>query len=84
MVTEALSRDFPGNPTAPSNAVVVFDGPIAGSPARTAALTSYVDRLGQVAGVRGARVTGVHGDVARVDMGYAPGPNSPPAEAIVG
>ena len=84
MVTEALNRDFPDNPTAPIESVVVFDGPIAGSTARTAALTSYVDRLGQVAGVRSARVTGVHGDVARVDLGYTPGPNSPQARALVG
>jgi uncharacterized membrane protein YdfJ with MMPL/SSD domain len=83
VVTEALNRDFPDNPTAPIESVVVFDGPVAGSAERSGALTSYVDRLGQVAGVRSARVTGVHGDVARVDLGYAPAPISPQARALV-
>ena len=33
VVTEALNRDFPGNPTAPIEAIVAFRGP-AGAPAR--------------------------------------------------
>jgi RND superfamily putative drug exporter len=33
--------------------------------------------------VYGAQVTGVKGDVARIDMDYAPNPNSPQAEEIV-
>jgi RND superfamily putative drug exporter len=36
-----------------------------------------------VTGVVGVAVTGLHGDVARVDMGYAPGPNSTQAESVV-
>ena len=83
VVTETLNRDFPNNPTAPIESVVRFDGPIAGSAPRTGALTSYASRLNEVSGVVDARVTGVHGDVARVDLGYAPGPNSPQAESIV-
>jgi RND superfamily putative drug exporter len=83
IVTEALNRDFPGNPTAPIESVVRFTAPITASAARTAALTSYVHQLGQVSGVRGAQLTGVRGDVARVDMNYGPGPNSRQAEAIV-
>jgi uncharacterized membrane protein YdfJ with MMPL/SSD domain len=84
VVTEALNRDFPGNPTAPIEAVVKFAGPVAGSPARGAALASYASRLGSVPGVSGAQVTGVRGDVARVDMRYGPGPNSSAARAIAG
>jgi trehalose monomycolate/heme transporter len=83
VVTEALNRDFPGNPTAPIESVVQFGGPVAGSPARAAALTAYVSRLDHVPGVSGAQVTGVRGDVARVDMRYGPGPYSPQARAIV-
>jgi trehalose monomycolate/heme transporter len=84
VVTEALNRDFPGNPTAPIESVVQFPGPVAGSPARQAGLTSYVSRLGHVPGVSSARLTGLHGDVARVDLGYGAEPNSPQARAIVG
>jgi uncharacterized membrane protein YdfJ with MMPL/SSD domain len=83
VVTQDLSRDFPGNPTAPIEAMARFDGPISGSPNRSVALASYVGRLAQVPGVGTARVTGVKGDVARVDLTYAPGPNTPAAEAIV-
>jgi len=84
VVTEALNRDFPGNPTAPIESVVQFPGPVAGSPARAAALAAYVSRLDHVPGVSGVQVTGVHGDVARVGMGYGPAPYSPQARAIVG
>ncbi len=83
VVTGALSRDFPGNPTTPIEALVTFAGPVAGTPERTAALTSYVGELAHVPGVTAAQVTGVRGDNARVDMSFAPGPNSPAAEAIV-
>jgi RND superfamily putative drug exporter len=83
-VTEALNRDFPGNPTAPIEALVQFGGPIAGSPARAAGLASYVTRLDHVTGVSGAQVTGIRGGVARVDLRYGPGPLSAQARAIVG
>jgi trehalose monomycolate/heme transporter len=83
VVTEALNRDFPGNPTAPIESVVQFGGPVAGSSARLSELTGYVSRLGHVPGVSGAQLTGVRGDVARVDMRYGPGPYSPQARAIV-
>jgi trehalose monomycolate/heme transporter len=83
VVTEALNRDFPDNPTAPIESVVQFSGPVAGSPTRSAQLAAYVGRLGRVAGITGAQVTGVRGDVARVDMRYGPAPYSPQARAIV-
>jgi trehalose monomycolate/heme transporter len=83
VVTEALARDFPGNPTAPIESVVQFGGPVAGSPARGAALAGYVSRLDHVAGAGGAQVAGVRGDIARVTVGYLPGPNSAQARAIV-
>jgi trehalose monomycolate/heme transporter len=83
VVTEALNRDFPGNPTAPIESVVQFPGPVAGSPARAADLTAYASRLDHVPGVSAAQVTGVHGDVARVDIRYGPGPYSPQARTIV-
>jgi RND superfamily putative drug exporter len=83
VVTQTLNQDFPGNPTAPIESVVQFSGPVAGAPARGAALASYVSRLDRVPGISSARVTGVHGATARVDMRYGPGPYSPQARAIV-
>jgi uncharacterized membrane protein YdfJ with MMPL/SSD domain len=82
-VTEALNHDFPGNPTAPIEAVVSFPGPIAGSRTRTTDLTSYVTQLARVPGVAGAQQTGIHGDDARVDLSYDAGLNSPAARSIV-
>jgi RND superfamily putative drug exporter len=82
-VTEALNHDFPGNPTAPIEAVVSFPGPIAGSPARTAELTTYVTRLGSVPGVSHALQTGIHGNDARIDLSYDAGLNSPAARSLV-
>ena len=67
VVTEALNKDFPGNVTQPIEAVLRFPGP-ATSPPDQAALASYVSKLGGIDGVTGAHVTGVKGDVARVDL----------------
>jgi trehalose monomycolate/heme transporter len=84
IVADALNNDFPGNPTAPIETIVTFRGPVAGSPASAAGLASYVSRLEHVPGVTAARVTGIHGDIARIDLSYAPGPYTPQARAIVG
>jgi len=84
IVTQALNNDFPGNPTAPIEAIVQFPGPIASSPARTAELASYTSRLSHVTGVSSAKLTGARGDIARVDMSYAPGPYTPQARVIAG
>ena len=84
IVTEALNTDFPGNPTAPIETIVQFAGPVAGSPGRAAGLTAYISRLDHIPGVTGAQLTGLHGDIARIDMTYGPGPFTPQARAIVG
>jgi trehalose monomycolate/heme transporter len=84
VVTEALNRDFPGNPTAPIEAIVQFPGPSTDRAARGAELASYASRLREVPGVTGAQVTGVRGDVGRVDVRYGSGPYSSQARAIVG
>ena len=84
LVTEALNSDFPGNPTSPIETIVAFNGPVNGSPARAAALASYAGRLDHVPGVSSARVTGIHGNIARIDLSYAPGPYTPQARAITG
>ena len=84
LVTEALNRDFPGNPTAPIEAIVAFPGPVAGSPARAAGLAAYAARLGHVPGVTAVQVTGVRGSTARIDLSYRPGPYTPQARAIAG
>jgi uncharacterized membrane protein YdfJ with MMPL/SSD domain len=84
LVTEALNTDFPGNPTSPIETIVAFRGPVNGSPARAASLTAYASRLDHVPGVSSAQVTGIHGQIARIDLSYAPGPYTPQARAIVG
>lgn len=82
-VMSALSRDFPGNPAAPIEAMVQFKGPLAGSLTRNEELKAYANRLGHVAGVTGVHVTGVKGDFARLDMSYGAGPNSFQAQSLV-
>ncbi len=83
VVTEALSRDFVGNPTAPIESLISFGGPIQSSPAREAALSTYTRDLAKVPGVTGARVTGVRDNVARVDLHYDADPMSVAARSIV-
>ena len=83
VVTQTLNSDFPNNPSAPIEALVSFNGPIATSTTRSAQLATYVTELSRVEGVTSAHVTGERGDVARVDMGYAANTNSPQAETIV-
>jgi RND superfamily putative drug exporter len=81
-VTEALNRDFPVNSTNPIEALVTLRAPVA-SPAGRSALAAYTGRLGRVPGVHGAQVTAVHGDQARVDVGYASNPVSSAARQLV-
>jgi len=81
-VADALNRDFPGNATNPIEAVVRLPGP-ASAPAQRAALAAYTSRLDRVPGVTGAQLTAARGDVARIDMRYAPQAYSAQARAIV-
>jgi RND superfamily putative drug exporter len=83
IVTQALGRDFPGNPTAPVESLITFNGPLAGAAARQAALSSYVTKLDAIPGVSSAQVTGVKGDIARVDLSYPYDSMSGKARAIV-
>jgi RND superfamily putative drug exporter len=78
----ALNRDFPANATTPIEAVVRLPERVS-APAGHAALAGYVTRLDHVPGVTGARVTGASGNVARVDLRYAPQAYSAQARAIV-
>jgi uncharacterized membrane protein YdfJ with MMPL/SSD domain len=92
IVTDELTTDFPGNPTAPIEALVQFRGPVTGpvtgsvtgSAARAAGLAAYVSRLDRVPGITAARVTGIRGDIARIDLSYRPGPYTPQARVIAG
>ena len=81
-VADALNRDFPGNATNPIEAVIRLPGP-ASAPAQRAALAAYTSRLDRVPGVAGAQLTAARGDVARIDMRYAPQAYSAQARAIV-
>jgi trehalose monomycolate/heme transporter len=82
-VSEQLARDFPGNATAPIEAIDEFARPITGSSAARHELPAYVRRLDTVTGVAGARVTGIRGDIARIDLRYGPDPLSATTREIV-
>ncbi len=82
IVQDALTRDFPANSTTPIEAVVSFGAP-ATRPVQQAALAGYLSRLAHLPGVTGAQVTGVHGDVARVDLRYGANATSAAARALV-
>src|SRR6266576_5992868 len=82
VVAEALARDFPVNATTPIEAVVKFGGPVS-APAERAALAAYTARLAHVPGIIGAQVTGVAGNVAKVDMRFGANAESAAARALV-
>ena len=82
VVAEALNRDFPGNPSSPIEVVTRLAGP-ATAPAQQAALAGYVRSLDRVPGASSATLTGVRGDIARVDLRYAADPYSATARDIV-
>jgi trehalose monomycolate/heme transporter len=77
-VSDTLDSQFPVNSTDPIEALLT--GPAATSPAQLSAYTRAVEA---VPGVTSAQVTGVKGDVARVDIGYTPAPVSSAARHIV-
>jgi len=77
-VSDTLDSQFPVNSTDPIEALLT--GPAATSPAQLSAYTRAVEA---VPGVTSAQVTGVRGDVARVDVGYTPAPVSSAARHIV-
>ncbi len=82
VVSETLARDFAANATTPVEAIIQFPSPAA-APAQRAALAAYVTRLDRVPGVIAGHVTGVAGDVARVDLRYAGNATSSAARALV-
>ena len=83
VVAESLGRNFPGNPSAPIESLVRFTGPVAGSPTLAGELSSYVTSLTRIPGVTGGHVTGLRGDMARVDLRYRADPMSATARDIV-
>jgi trehalose monomycolate/heme transporter len=78
-VSQALNSEFPVNSTDPIEALITGPGSSAGGPA----LASYLHRIDAIPGVTGAQVTGVRGDVTRVDIGYTPATTSSAARGIV-
>jgi RND superfamily putative drug exporter len=83
LVATALTRDFPGNPTAPVEVLVTFRTPLTGTSAQRGALATYFSSLARVAGVNDARVTGESAHTVRIDLNYGVGPNSAAAQSIV-
>ncbi len=83
VVSEALSRDFPGQQGSPIEAVVQFPGQVAGSADRGAQLAAYAGRLAKVPGIQAAQLTDVRGNVALLDLRYGADPMSPEARRIV-
>ncbi|HEV3290763.1 MAG TPA: MMPL family transporter [Streptosporangiaceae bacterium] len=87
VVAQALASDFPANATTPIEAAVTFTGPAGAtspaSPAQRAALAGYLTRLDDLPGITSGQVTGVAGGVARIDLRYAPNPESAAARALV-
>ena len=81
-VAVALNRDFPGNPASPVEVLTRLPAPAA-APAQQAALAAYVHRLARVPGVSSAALTGVRGNIARVDLRYTADPYSAAARDIV-
>jgi trehalose monomycolate/heme transporter len=82
VVAEALASDFPVNATTPIEAVVTFNGAVS-APAERAALAGYTTRLAHVPGIIGAQVTGISGNVAKVDMRFTANSESAAARALV-
>jgi len=82
VVAEALAHDFPVNATTPIEAVIKFGGPVS-APAERAALAAYTARLGHLPGIIAAQVTGVSGDVAKVDLRFTADAESSAARALV-
>jgi len=75
-VQQALTTDFAANSTTPIEAVVT-------GVTSPAALSAYTSRIDSVPGVTGTQVTGEHGTVARLDVGFRPQPDSPQARQVV-
>jgi uncharacterized membrane protein YdfJ with MMPL/SSD domain len=69
VVQDALARDFPANSTTPI--------------APHAALAGYVTRLDRLSGVTAVQVTGVAGDIARVDLRFTANAGSAAARNLV-
>jgi RND superfamily putative drug exporter len=82
VVTEALNKDFPGNPASPIEVITRLDGP-ATAPAQQTALTAYLQRLEHVPGVSAAQITGSRGAAVRIDLRYSADPSSVTARQLV-
>ena len=75
-VQETLTSEFPANSTSPIEAVVT-------GAQDQAQLTGYTNKIAGVPGVTGVQATARHGTSVRLDVGYAPRPDSPQARQIV-
>jgi trehalose monomycolate/heme transporter len=74
-VSDTLNADFPVNSTAPIELMVSHVTP--------SALPGYLRQIDAIGGVTQAAVTGVKGDIARIDVEYSPASISQQARHIV-
>ncbi|CAG7616716.1 MMPL family transporter [Paenibacillus allorhizosphaerae] len=81
-VTEKLRTDFQSDP-ARIITVVLETKESPTSPAMQGALQQYMNRLLIVEGIESAKLTGVHGNSARLTLGYSPDPQSREAARMV-
>ncbi|GAB7188593.1 hypothetical protein ATKI12_8424 [Kitasatospora sp. Ki12] len=80
VVSRQFATDFRQDPTRTVTAVVTLPGPASGE---AGALGEYAARLNAVPGVRGAAVTGTHGNLARITAYYSMDPMSEEARTMV-
>jgi trehalose monomycolate/heme transporter len=74
-VSDTLDTEFPANSTAPIELMVSHVSP--------SALPGYLSRIEAIGGVTGARITGLAGSTARIDVEYSPATISQQARHIV-
>ena len=75
-VQDALTNEFSANSTNPIEAVVT-------GVTSQKQLTAYTAKITAIPGVTGVETTARHGTSVRLDVGYAPSPDSPQARQIV-
>lgn len=82
-VQTALATGFPGNPAAPIESILQFQHPLSNSSREMSELRAYDATLRHLPGITGAAITGIKGDLARIDLSYRPSPYSRATQVLV-